>query len=320
VIEIALTTILWPALTGGAILLLGVVVAWTISRPHARDGEPEAGGSNSHPWSLWPMMLAGAVAMTVTFIVSFRYTEGEWPFPPLSRWHWMFPMALAGGAIGVINSLVPTRAVPGWLRISVVGGLLALASAMLFRPLPPAGDEATFPPWLWNIGIGLTVLIAWLGIEGIARRERDGWLLFGLIAAFTAASFVIVESRFAKPAQLAGAMAAFCGIALAISVILTFARQRLPAQCGMIAPLAVILPALLMYGWIYSSGNVPAISFLAAGAGPLPLLLASMPLCRRWSGWRGWVLRAILIVILPVIAVVLTMLREDPPEPRGYEW
>jgi hypothetical protein len=319
-VDMVLMTIVWPALAGGLALVIGIAVRWVMSpqrtgKPSSIDASVEADAAP------WPVMLAGAIGLTLAFAISFRYTEGEWPLPPHTRWHWVFLMAITAGGVGIVNSLIPGRWLATMPRVALAGIALGLIGFIMLRPLPPVdGVTAAWPDWVWKVGFGTVVLVLWLGLESIARREHSAWLLASVIASFTAASLVIVEARFAKPAQLAGAVAATCGIAFALSIAMALVRRRLPVHCGMTAPLAMILPGLLIFGWFHNAGNVPIASFVLAGASPLALLVAALPPLRAWTGWRAWVLRVTLVTILPAIAIALTMMRETPPEPAGYEW
>lgn len=319
-IEMILMTIAVPAIAGGAVLLIGLGVQigmqqFGIGRSHS-DDQPATDRS------AWPLRLAGALGVTLAIMISFRYLEGEWPVPPHTRWHWVFLMTMAAGAIGAVNAMIPAGRGPTWRRTAVVAAVLGVAGMILLRPLPPIDDgTAVWPDWLWKIGFGGGVVVSWLGLEAVSRREGAAWTLLGVIVAFTAASIVIIEARFAKPSQLAGAVAATCGLAWAISLALTMTGRRMPMCGGMTAPLAMALPALLIFGWFYNVTDVPATSFVLVALTPLALLPMAVTPWRRAAGWRGWPLRFAMIVILPAIAIALTMLmKEPPPEPSGYEW
>jgi hypothetical protein len=319
-VDMLLMTIIWPALTGGLVMLIGLAGQAALVRIQSRRSHMPV------EWQAapWPTMCAGALGITLAFVISFRYTEGQWPIPPHTSWQWVFLMVIAAGLIGAANALTPVRALSMTSRLAVVGIALAIVAAILLRPLPPADHYAAdWPAWIWKLGFGVIVLVLWLGMETVARREHSTWVLLSMIAALTAASIIIIEARFAKPSQLAGAIAATCGIALAISIALAFVKRQFPAHCGMTAPLAMILPAVLIFGWFYNAAAVPTASFILAGTAPLALLIAALPPLRTWTGrhgWRGWMMRIILIAILPAAAVILTMMREAPPELPTYEW
>jgi hypothetical protein len=323
-------TILMPALIAAGVLVLGVagqvlfnrVIGSAKTEQLPGDSSPAGRGDAGS----WLVAIFGAAAVTIGFIISFVRVE-DWPdWPPHSRWQWLFYMVVVVGVVAALTSLAPNRSIWPLLRVITLGVAMLLIGLFMLHPL--ASMER---PWLIKFGFGLFVMALWFGVAPLARREHAGWMLLAMMVAFTAAAMVIVEAAFAKVSQLAGMLAATCGFALAIALAMSLLRIRLSLAVdrGLLPPLLIALCGGLMMGWFYDKGGVPKAAFVLVALSPLTLWLGSIPPLSAWGktggaggwgGWRGWLVRIALIVILPAIAVALTMMREGPPQPEEYQW
>lgn len=261
-VEMIGLTVLVPA---GA-SLAAIVVALLLCRdePGERDVAIYAGGS---------------VAVSGAFVLA--YTLFPWAplFPSdMQFWHWLPAAAVVMSVLGFLGLV---RGVPSsllWLlRAASTFGLAWLL-------LPNWEEAATWRPWA-AVVLTANCLAMWWPAESLARRVR-GWPLPAVLSLSALAAVLVIErSHWAQMTQLAA-------VVLCCLLVLTLASGLHPRRAifqGVIAPVSLLLPAMLMQAWFNTFSPISLAAFVLVSWSPalgivLALALASegIRLKRLW--------------------------------------
>ncbi|MCZ6835132.1 MAG: hypothetical protein O7G85_05095, partial [Planctomycetota bacterium] len=232
-------------------------------------------------------------------------TPGHWEatleaFKPSAKIDWILYVAIAMGAIGLFLALIRTsKWKPVLASLSIV-----LAIGFLIKPI----DNPTFA--LWGLpGLCGAGLIAWLLLEPLATRRPGASLPLSFMVLFTGLAMFTEKTGGISLALTYGALSGVCGAALVVAWL----NPKLSFAGGATPMLAAIPPtALWLQAWYYY-GDAPWYAF------PLMLLvipllwLGEIPLVTKRPPWVGVLIRASLVAIPAVIAIVLAM-SEQPTD------
>jgi hypothetical protein len=235
--------------------------------------------------------IAGAAALGGGFLAG--YAVQEWaPLKPVDPWHWLPYLALLAGAVGLVELAAAVPWAVRWgLRV-----LVAAAAAWLLVPSWP-DLEAVRPHWLATVGG--SVLCLWAVLDPLARRQPGASFPLLLLLVAMAGGAALELSGNGKLAQLAGVLAATLG---GCAVVSWWYPQRSPVQ-GMVPGVAVLLPGLLLDGYLYAF-DVPLTSFLLLVTAPLALGVSVLPPFRALKE-RGRLLVQTVAVLVPVGLAVI---------------
>jgi hypothetical protein len=239
--------------------------------------------------------VAGAAALSAGFCAAWVVLPAArwWPEDP---WDWLPYLTVLAGGAGLID-LVP--AVP---RLLVWLVRLAVAAVAAWLLVPVLGELAKLRSG-WLAGTAATVCLLWFLLEPLAGRLPPGRLpaLLGLVAG--AAAVVLEAAGILKLAQAAGVLTA----GLAACALASWGRTSSFLR-GMIPGLAVVLPGLLLNGYVYRTTTVPAVAFLLLLAAPLGPWVGALPLLRDMTGWRRTVVQAAAVLLPAGLAVGIALL------------
>ncbi len=280
-------------------LVLPVIVCGTMLigawRPW-RPGAPIAGG-------LW----AGAVALALAFVPAFLAVD-PWPgLPPHVTWHWIAWLVPVAAVAGIADALVRW---PTVLRLLGAATLAAVCGRLL------VGDWVDHA-WAWRGVTTAIIAVVAVSVNAAAERRSGPGVPLSLCVAAVGASVVLIGSGSAKLAQLAGAVAACLGVAVA----LTWWRPAVSLRRGGVAVVAVLLPGLLLSGYFSSYSEIPKWVYVLAAVAPAFTWPAAMI---RLEGLRGWQATAIRVAVaaipvaLTVTVAVLALIRRETDSAYPY--
>jgi hypothetical protein len=259
--DVLIWAITVPALIAGVILLLGVA-PWR----SADDASTEESGQAA------PGRWAAGVAIAMGYVV------GQWGlvgWQPLGGdiTQWLIYLALAAGAVGALEALVP---LPRLARWPIRFGLGFASAYLLLRPLVANGSVES----IWIAVLAAGIVLVWTVIDLLAAEERGPALALFLALLVGGVAATVLFSGNATTAMLSGALIATLGAVL----VLTLKWPALARLRSAAPVVAVVCVGQLAVGRFYTDG-MPPLSFLLLLAAPLALLGAHLPLRRR-----GWVL------------------------------
>ena len=210
-------------------------------------------------------------------------------WPERFGWQWLGWAVLGALALGMLARLPFVPPGLGW-------GLWGLASANAGWLLTPAAlrDEFFWAPLV----LGAIIFAEWVVLEEVGRLDLAGLIPLALVpAALTATALLVPSSaRFGQIALvLAGSLAGVGGGGLLM-------RRE---GSGVVAGVAVMLPALILSGWHdnFAEPPVPTKCFLLAALAPLALVPSLIPAWQRYQRKGLWVVQ-LLIVLVPVITAI----------------
>jgi hypothetical protein len=228
--------------------------------------------------------LAGAVALGAGFAAA-RFVLEWLRWQPEDPWDWLPYLVLLVAAAGLIDPGPPARLLKWPVRLAV-----AAAAAWVLAPDVP-GMEPARPVCL--AVTGAAVFLLWSLLDPPAARQ-PGALVPGLLAlAIGAAGAVLEGAGFMKLVELALALT---GVLTACAGCSPGRRPRAYAR-GMVPGVAVVLPGLMLNGYLNNFGGAPPISFVLALVAPLGLWVDAVPALRYAKGWWR--------VLVPCAAVLL---------------
>jgi hypothetical protein len=285
------------------LLLLGMVLpvvvcaatmigAWRPWRPDASI----AGG-------LW----AGAVALGLAFVPAFLAVE-QWPgLPPHVTWHWLAWLAAIAAVAGVTDAMVRW---PTAVRLLGAATLAAVCGRLL------VGDWVDHA-WSWRAVTAAVVAVVAVLVNVAAERRPGAAVPLSMCVAALGASVVLLGSGSAKLAQLAGALAACLGVAVALS----WWRPNVSLSRGGVAVIAVLLPGLVLSGYFSSYSEIPPWVYVLAAVAPVaawPAALIRLEGLRAWQATTIRVAVASIPVAITVAVAVLALIRREADSAYPY--
>jgi hypothetical protein len=206
------------------------------------------------------------LAITAGFAAGFLCLDA-WPlWPPSDPWKWLLPVAVAGGAIGVLPSSFPRAAeAVRWARTAVLAAFVTWVAVL---------DRTA--PWLGG-AFAATMAVVW-GLDVVARRA-GGATFLGTVVVLAASVAVSSErSYFATLALVGGVLAAAAGGCLVLAWFAPTAVRGAAALCG------ILVAAMTLNCLVYADLPPVSAGLLAAAspaAGVAAALTASLPGRRR---------------------------------------
>lgn len=241
---------------------------------------------------------AAPVAFALAFVIAFAVIEGTRGFQLKDRWHWMLRIAGTGSALGVIAAIWR----PAFATRLIFALLLALSAGALLR-LP--ADFSS--PVLWKAAFGGVVLIAWLNLDGLAKRSPGARLPLALAIVFTALSMILLQSYQAKFSLLAAAMAACCGIIVVFALL----DRRINLGSGGALASTAILASMVFIWWLYCRDTVGTWPFALILLSPAGLWPCEWLAASRSKPWRAAVLGVVGVALLAGLAVFLSVAAKE---------
>jgi hypothetical protein len=243
---------------------------------------------------------AGAVALCGGFFAGLASHDWEWT--PAWTWQsrpylWIPYLLLIAATVGTVAQLPSVSSIGRWgLRLAAAG-----LAGWLLVPIWPSLQNVRV---LWCTGIGAAILVLWLVLENLAKRDPGTRLpLFFLCVTFVA-SLVLELSANMRFAELAGILTSILGAC----VLIGYWQGGAGAAQGMVPGIAVVLPGLLLSGYLSTTTEVPLASFVLVLAAPCTLLMmAFLPLRGKAARWttilQGVALLAPLFLALALAAI-----------------
>lgn len=184
---------------------------------------------------------------------------------------WVAALAVAAAAIE-IGGRLPLKALWG-IRLAAVAAFtwLILPAAHLRSAHGAAG------PFLWAVGLTAAIFASWVSLSRLARPRDDSgtvpiWIPIGLIAVGSATAGLMLESQYARAAQMAGGVTGAFGGVWAASWL---ARFR-DLGSGAASTFAICWLGLVAHGYMGSWEPNPA-AFLLHAAAPQLLWIGRIP-------------------------------------------
>lgn len=188
------------------------------------------------------MLLFSAAAIGLAYAAAHIGLTGWRGFPPADVTHWLPLIAIAAALVAGVLSPWRAAVAAGAAFVSI-GALVLILMPMLKNRWEPAISAAAVAGGALAIGAAYAAL-AWAG----ATTLRTPSVAAVLVVTFTGTSLALLRSNSALYGQLAGAVAAAAGPAMAVSF---FSRRMTFISAAL--PCAVLLVLLLVMGAVYSS-------------------------------------------------------------------
>jgi hypothetical protein len=205
--------------------------------------------------------VTGAVALAGGYFLGHVLIAGRPEFPPPSATEWIAWFALMAALGGVL------------VTFARVSALLVVATVPWLLLAPLAKHTWTREQTTLHLtGLSFALLGLWIGLEVLSRQVSVRQLGVGLLITTLATSASLAISGSLQLGQLAGALAATVGGALAVTLF----NPRLRLSGGALAVVVVIAGALMMDSHYYA--------FLPAPSGALLALSFLTPWFGRWPG------------------------------------
>jgi len=244
-----------------------------------------------------PGAWGGAWATAIGFAIGYWMIEREVMLWPDGNLHWLPHAALFAAVLAQIACLLPKRWRSGWLVRSVLGVLLAGATAVIVRA--PQFDD------IWTVLLAGSVLLAWLTVDWCAWRAPGAGLPIVALPAGIGASLVIMWAGEEQLARATGNAAAIAGAGLIVAWWPGRTRP-LATMTGMPAAMTVVLVGPLLMAKAYTFSDIPWLSYLAPIiAVPAGLWFGEIPFMRRRSPWLTAAARLIAACLVTAIGVYL---------------
>jgi len=190
-------------------------------------------------------------------------------------WHWLPALA--------VLAIIAGRMPEAWpIRLVVAAGLGAAAA---FALIP---DWESIAPHRRQLQIGLGAAVFALTLLDRPMRTTGGRFATILLAMIAGAAGAVLEiSGNGTFAQMAGVLAAAL-------IGMSFAAHRPGVVAGYLPLVALLLPSIVMTGYLNSSSQVPIASYVMVAAAPLALALP-LPAGRKRMLVQGGVILLLLV-------------------------
>ncbi len=250
---------------------------------------------------------AGAVALGLAFVPAFLAVE-HWPgVPPHVTWHWIAWLVPVAAVAGLADALIRW---PTPLRLLGAAALAAVCGRAL------VGDWVDHA-WPWRAVTAAVIAVVAVLVNAAAERRPGATVPLSLCVAAAGASVVLIGSGSAKLAQLAGALAACLGVAVALA----WWRPTVSLSRGGTAVVAVLLPGLVLSGYFPSYSEFPPWVYVFAAVAPAftwPAALIRLEGLRAWQATAIRVAVASIPVAITVTVAVLALIRREADSAYPY--
>lgn len=302
----------------------------------------------------WAGALGSAVAAVAGFAwANYAYRHMGWSDVPLLPWKppaegakaldWLPRSALVLLVVGLVSrwaGLAAARYLPErrWWVANVLVWIprVAVVAVVVQRLVPEKAAAET----VWLIpALGAAMLLNWVALDGVARSvgigdvETDGgvphptwqapqptttstgWQVAGYQAAiFASASALMLYHHWASASYIAIVLAAMmCGVATAAGVGKADASGAVPAGVA-------FLPTLLLVAHLSQDSKIPQAAFWLVALAPLMLLPFLVPAVARTDRWYVRLIRAAMVLIPLVTAILLAAQHEELAFDKNEEW
>jgi hypothetical protein len=254
------------------------------------------------PESFWRRS-AALPALALGYAAGHVAVAGVPSLPPTDTTQGLFHLALAAGALGLLEVSAGAAWRQGIAGVMAVGLTLALALHPLVRHQWSRGQAA-----LRLAALAVAALLLWWGCRAVAERLAPGAAHAAWIAVFAGTATLLLLARTALLAQLASS------VVIVLLVLAVTMRGPDTLAAGVALPfLAPMLFAFVLNGFFYAELGAPAAAALAAS--PLAAALAFT------AGRRGPRVRAVaavagvVVLLAPFVAVAAIGYAADD---RGY--
>jgi len=258
-------------------------------------------------WARARARWVGPIALGAGFVAGFVACAGKFPLAPAQHWEWLLWLVAICAAVG---ALLAVERIPRALRVGLV--VLTIAG-FAWRIVPPFASLAD-TRLAWQLLAGGMFAACWLiPVWASARMgPRTGVLVWLLAAAGLAVVLVLGHS--ARFAQLAGVLAATCGVAMVAVLWRPEFRPAIPA--GPVA--AGVCVSLALLAMFYDASDVPRAAFILSGVAPAGVGLTRLLGVERIGPWRAAGVH-LAAVLLPLAIAVLLVLRAASSGDSGVE-
>lgn len=240
------------------------------------------------------------------------------PDESAAGYKWLARVAMVLLAVGLLSrwlGLLAGRVLPerAWWVANVLVWAPRAAAVFVVSAWLVLGKAAEAPEWAdlrWHLAGAM--LLVWVALDGAARNGSSAQVSgYASAMLMTAAAILLYthNARFMEIGVVVGS--AMFGIAVANGLSKPDAEGRKADASGAIPAVVVFLPGLLL-GTRPSmeTHNVPAVCFWLVALAPAVLLPFLLPPVARKGHWALAVLRAALVLVPLVTAVVLAAQHE----------
>lgn len=243
-------------------------------------------------------------------------------------YQWLARAALVLVVTGLLTrwlGLALERVLPerGWWGANVAVWVPRVVAVYVVSAWLVLGNAAADPQWAglrWHL-IG-AMLLVWVVLDGIARGGASGELSLYLAATFYAGAAVLLYSHNARLMELAVILGStMFGIAVTLLTKPHLDDAPKALASGAIPATVLFLPGLLLGTRpSHADNKVPDLSFWLVALAPLVLAPFLIPRVNRQNRWALIALRAVLIFVPLLVAVVLAGQHEKLPYEEESEW
>ncbi|AMV24478.1 hypothetical protein VT84_08780 [Gemmata sp. SH-PL17] len=241
---------------------------------------------------------------------------------------WLPRVSLVLVAVGLLTrwlGLAVSRAVPerAWWTANLLVWLPRIAAVYYVSAWLLLGNAAADPKWAslrWELIASM--VFVWLVLDSLARGGASAEISLYLTAVFYAGAGVLLYSHNAKFMELAVIIgSAMFGIAVVTLVVPAREDGTRAIASGAIPAAVAFLPGLFLGTRpSHNETKVPALSFWLVALAPLILSPFLVPRVSRQNRWLLLALRAALILVPILIAVLLAGQHEKLPYEEEAEW
>lgn len=250
-------------------------------------------------WGIGRLARSSAASWGVGLAIGAGYVAGHfWIAWPSSDVTDRIPfVVLAAAVLGLLEWSWPS---PAWARWE---NRILLSALVVVVMVGPADLEVlgVRKPILWQICLGVGILLSWTNLESLARRITGVAIALPLVVVCSGAGASLLLSGGMVLARLAGALT----VSLAAIWLLSIRSAPLSlARCA-IPVVVVALASLLLEGHVYA--ELPTLGLILLAASPAMLWITQVPWLRRMAPWRRAVVGT-LAVMLPLGLAAATTL------------
>lgn len=294
----------------------------------------------------WAAALGSAVAVAVAFMcanfappkLTLEDPKPSWDntsrlvlWKPLEKSpceQWLPRAALVLLVVGLLTrwlGMLAGRAIPekAWWTANLLVWLPRVATVYAVSAWLVLGHAASDTKWSWlRRELAIAMMLAWLVLDSLARGGASAEVCAYLCAIFYAGAAVLLYSHNAKFMELAVVIgSALFGIAVASGVVQVREVGAKICASGAVPAAVAFLPGLLLGTRpSHAETKVPAISFWLVALAPLILAPFLIPRVSRQNRWLPLALRAALVMLPLLVAVLLAGQHEKLPYEEEPEW